>query len=552
MIDSIVISNFKKFNRFESALSKRIVMVGPNDSGKTSLLQAICTWSEFASIWLKQYGDNPIRDESGEYLAVDLSLEGFESLKVSAFEQLWWNLMTDRPISIKVNSKDWDVEFQAVYKSPTLISIHPARSVSEVNLIELDNHKFSVIYAQSLSGLDAKETQVADSALFARVASGQGGSVIRSILLKVYEQKENWDQLQTDIESFFGYELSPPSGSDPIYARYRPDSSQQWFELTSGASGFLQILLILASLHLKETASLLLVDEPDVHLHTFLKEKIYRHIREFCELRNRQLIVATHSNFLVEAARREGRNTLQLVTPKSLNLLSHSDAHELLKTPTEAIVNIEIRKRILFLEGRSDFDILLEWAKVLNHPALKSIEQACREFTAESKGDMNAVKKRYSAYKALVPELKGIDIRDRNNKGLDTNWLTEDGHLTFINEDSSLPEFKQVLWKRYEIENYLINPNVLERFARITAGSEGEKLAREYMKQELPPKLYQDPFSATIADSKKGKDTVDAIMNVAGVDIKTSEFYKIAAAMKREEIHQEVLEMLDLVSEHFC
>ena len=45
MITKVVIENFKRFSRQEFTLSESIVLAGPNNAGKSTLLQALATWS---------------------------------------------------------------------------------------------------------------------------------------------------------------------------------------------------------------------------------------------------------------------------------------------------------------------------------------------------------------------------------------------------------------------------------------------------------------------------------------------------------------------------
>ena len=45
MIRRVIIEGFKRFDRVEFALPGHIVIAGPNNTGKTTLLQAIAAWT---------------------------------------------------------------------------------------------------------------------------------------------------------------------------------------------------------------------------------------------------------------------------------------------------------------------------------------------------------------------------------------------------------------------------------------------------------------------------------------------------------------------------
>ena len=51
MITKVVIEHFKRFNREEFDLDETIVLAGPDNSGKSTLLQALATWSMALERW---------------------------------------------------------------------------------------------------------------------------------------------------------------------------------------------------------------------------------------------------------------------------------------------------------------------------------------------------------------------------------------------------------------------------------------------------------------------------------------------------------------------
>jgi ABC-type branched-subunit amino acid transport system ATPase component len=51
MITKVTIENFKRFSQQEFTLSESIVLAGPNNAGKSTLLQALVTWSMTLERW---------------------------------------------------------------------------------------------------------------------------------------------------------------------------------------------------------------------------------------------------------------------------------------------------------------------------------------------------------------------------------------------------------------------------------------------------------------------------------------------------------------------
>ncbi len=51
MLTRLVLRNFKRFDEIDVELGKTVVLVGPNNSGKTSALQALALWELGVRRW---------------------------------------------------------------------------------------------------------------------------------------------------------------------------------------------------------------------------------------------------------------------------------------------------------------------------------------------------------------------------------------------------------------------------------------------------------------------------------------------------------------------
>lgn len=536
MIRSVRINNFKRFDRIEFELQERAVIAGPNNSGKTTLLQAIATWAELGEIWLEN-GADLVRDEHGEFHRVHIDTTEFKTVALSNFDELWHNQATGVPISIEVTTDRWKVGFDLHYVEPSVAAVGPLATASENDLEAYAEEPPKALYIPSLSGLDVNEPEYGETVLEARLAHGKGGTVVRNLVQAVSRNKERWAHLQSTVQDFFGYELSMPSGADPIMARYRHSPEERWYDLINGASGFLQTLLLQSAL-LHSTASIFLVDEPDAHLHALLKEKIYRLVREYCEVRGLQAVMATHSGRLIDEAAREAGKKLFLVTARGLNPVRREEAKKLLRIPSEHIVHAETFQYVLFLEGKSDLDLLREWATVLGHSAVRLLDGGFWLPTAQDGGKTYG-RNHFRTLKAQVPDLVGLEIQDRNARGYRVN----------TGKYKAPAGLKVAVWNRYEIENYLIQPTAISRFVLEALGEDAGLKAEEHMRRNLPGGLFDDPFQKTPLDQVKGKVTVAQILEAAGLKVGESEYHRIARKMKKDEVHPDVIAMLDLIEQ---
>lgn len=297
MIRKVVINNFKKFDHLEFDLPAHLVIAGPNNSGKTTLLQAIATWSEIAFQWSENNPDLA-REEDGNYPSIDLNSELFYSVPLVDFEHLWKDKNVQESAFVWLHTHQWKIGFEILYTGREFATARPAIDVKENDLEQYINDRFIPIYISPLSGVDIKESPFDPVVIPARLARAQAGSVLRNLLFVVSQDAQKWQKLQEVVKSFFGYELLIPSAGAEIYARYRHSEQGQTYDLSSAASGFLQVLLVYSALLARES-SVLLIDEPDAHLHILLQDKIYRDLRDFARQSGSQLIIATHSERLI-------------------------------------------------------------------------------------------------------------------------------------------------------------------------------------------------------------------------------------------------------------
>jgi len=59
MLTNVYIENFKNIREADIQLDKQVVFIGPNNSGKTSALQAIALWETGLKEWCIKKGDEP-------------------------------------------------------------------------------------------------------------------------------------------------------------------------------------------------------------------------------------------------------------------------------------------------------------------------------------------------------------------------------------------------------------------------------------------------------------------------------------------------------------
>src|SRR5207249_4142412 len=121
------------------------------------------------------------------------------------------------------------------------------------------------------------------------------------LLLAAANDRPAWDRLTATIRELFSFELLPPDGTGAdILAEYRMKDNGPRLDIASAGSGFQQVLMLLTFLHTRKGAVLLL-DEPDAHLHIFLQEAIFQCLRDAALHTRSQLVVSTHAEVIIDS-----------------------------------------------------------------------------------------------------------------------------------------------------------------------------------------------------------------------------------------------------------
>jgi len=209
MIQKVIIRNFKKFENLEFDLSDHIVIAGPNNSGKTSILQAIATWSELSSQWLKN-SPKLYREEDGNYPFIKFNLLRFYCVPLVNFDHLWLDKDIHEPIALWLQTTHWKVGFELVYHYEEIALVRPIKDVDEIDLKKFLDDPINPIYIPPHSGIDTEEPPYDERIISPTLAKSQSGKILRNMVWMVSQDKTKWETLQGVIRSFFGYELDTP------------------------------------------------------------------------------------------------------------------------------------------------------------------------------------------------------------------------------------------------------------------------------------------------------------------------------------------------------
>lgn len=550
MIERVTIRRFKRFADVTFTLPGHIVIAGPNNCGKTTMLQAITAWDLALTHWQQRHD---YQRHGGYYAKAPIARQAFTAVPLRAFDLLWNNRKYSGSIEIEIrHSTGWTVTMELMADSTEQVYVRPKPDIEPDTVKQVN---LNTAFVPPMTGLSIGEPVYQRPKVDQLLGQGKPGDVIRNLLVEAH-QTSAWEPLQDSIKRLFHYDILPPdaSGAD-IIVEYKDHHEGPRLDIASAGSGFQQVLMLFTFLHARP-GSILLLDEPDAHLHVILQDAIYGELRSVAAKQHSQLIISTHSEVIINSV--EPRELCMLLNqPK---LLDSVVDRERLTASLGMLSNTDIllaqdAPGILYVEGYTDINILVEWAKILNHPVYETLTTRLfwKPTVWEPRPGASGIKAKdhYDALKLVRTDLPGLVLLDGDDDPrVPATIVTGTG-------------LQRLRWNRYEIESYLVHPKALERFIEKEVGSgalsaEAKKDMLAYLEQTFTSSFLQDPekphplIDAYLQQRKARTDVIPPILDAAGLHgFPYTRFNEIAAVMLPDEIHPEVKDKLDAIQQAF-
>jgi Fe-S cluster assembly ATPase SufC len=604
IIRYIEIENFKTFGeKIHIDLGHPAVLIGPNNSGKTSVIQAITLWSQGVKTWYEKKGEANSTKERTRYGA------GINRLNVLAIPvpetRFFWAGTKVRkgntPIEITIGA---GIERSGIVKmcrfvftnrdSEVIYAKPDAQTLKDDELLHYASQlNVNLLYPISaiLSGTsaDVEEPFLQDGRINVLLGQGQTAHVLRNICYKIAmerggEGEDDWKKITGIMNRLFMITLNKPqmnSARGSFTLTYRQTGVENPLEISLAGRGMQQVLLLLAYLYWHKN-SIILVDEPDAHLEILRQKQIYNILNTKAEENNSQVIIATHSEAILDDAV-ETNLSLLLLYGKVVNLSDGPQARSQVRNALqyygmEHYYKARISPRILMVEGSTDKEMLTELAKRLGHEEALGILTGSlniyytkdfypqKDFEGSldrTSGMFRNPKNYFFAIKQLVPELKALAIFDNDNRE---------------KNDDITDDFAIVYWKNYELENYFITPHVLityisHRFAE-EKGTLFENSCSAQFKETMEDVLLEKKFNGNKNTMAEYYNSSLEIQRMILGNFKMSDFaeevfrryaektnqpmlltkgelYRLISSCPVEEISPEVSEKLNMLVKYF-
>lgn len=461
MLTKLTIRNFKLFGDVELELGDRVVLIGPNNAGKTSALQALALWEIGVKRWIEKRGAGNVPVMRA---GVTINRRDLITVLVPAANLLWRNLHTQKSVGGKgtkkvfidvivegvSGGKPWTCGLEFYYANEQSFYCRSLRLPDGGRMeVPQEAAQQTIAYLPPMSGLAAIETRLDEGAINARLGEGRTAEVLRNLCYQVLQSEnglEKWKSLTEQMESLFGIKLNPPEyikmrGEIVMAFRTRENIT---LDISSSGRGQQQTLLLLAHMTANPGAALLL-DEPDAHLEILRQRQIYQVLTDTAAHTGSQIIAASHSEVILNEAADRDVVIAFVGRPHRIDDRGSQVLKALREIGFEHYYQAEEVGWVLYLEGSTDLAILRAFARRLDHPAKIVLERPFVHYVANQP---RKAQEHFYGLREAKNDLVGVGIYDRLEQQPPVDAQLR--HLT---------------WERRELENYLCQRDTLLAFA---------------------------------------------------------------------------------------
>jgi energy-coupling factor transporter ATP-binding protein EcfA2 len=563
------IRNFKQFDEVDLELGQAVVLIGPNNSGKTTALQALALWELGMRRWVEKRGERPTATQR---TGVTINRRDLVALPLPSTQLMWRGLSVrethrsegqQRTENIRVEvavegvtgGVRWDCGLEFDYANPESIYCRPlgaARAAAaSAEPFPTAARDVRVAYLPPMSGLVAAEVRLDPGAIQVRLGEGRTAEVLRNLCHMLHrDNAPRWTDLTKKMGALFGIDLLPaeyiPERGELTMA-YVDRRRNVKLDISASGRGLQQTLLLLAFLY-SQPGSVLLLDEPDAHLEILRQRQIYQTLTTVAESMGSQVIAASHSEVILNEAADRDVVVAFVGKPHRIDDRGPQVLKSLKSIGFEHYYKAESTGWVLYLEGATDLAVLQAFAATLGHEAAHVLQAPFVHYIANQP---RLAQEHFYGVREAKPDLVGLVILDRAERDPPT--------------DQNLPIRT---WGRREIENYLCFPEVLETYAGSLEpmdapgplfaqahSSRLRALIAAAARDRIPPAALTDRTDRWWSNVKASDDFLDPVFTDfferAALPhlMRKTDYHRLASLVPVEMIHPDVAAMLDAVVE---
>ena len=304
-LSKITVKDFKRIIEIDIDLAPITALVGCNGSGKSSVLQA----AQLGIAVLQQayIGDNSKGvPKFAQYVDYNSILfrptESFLDLRRDerASAKLGYTICYEGVYVNEEGLQNAKLEVTIFRGRGATVSIKRSGDDMFAKELAKKSDPFAIL-ASGITGIPTREEWRTKGFLDASAMHGDANLYLRSILDHLRQKDESWEKFLGAFRECFGNAsvIVKHNKDTNRYIDIKIKQNETTFTLDMAASGMLQVIQILAYTYFYQPP-LLLLDEPDIHLHPDGQWRLCKALRTVAETSNTRIVLATHSPQLVQ------------------------------------------------------------------------------------------------------------------------------------------------------------------------------------------------------------------------------------------------------------
>lgn len=480
-IQSFKIENFKSIRSLEIEFDPEMsLLTGVNNSGKTTILEALALWVECFGL-LVQAAKRSVQNKfyKGDYILgatnshyVDFGI--LKSVQCPSFADMFYNRNTRNKIRLSAVLHNADknltqeIGFLITSSSQSRYAIkHDRENRFDYALF---NRMFTclpnsvgVYYSSPIANIVTSENFMTEPQINERLALKDSLSVMRNRLYNLYYQHSLFRQFEQDLsyillgaETQAQIKFIPQSDINHdarVVINYTIKNDRVQKDLALLGSGSLQAIEILLNIYHrsddKRDLYLILLDEPDSHIHRDIQKRLFEVLHRVT--RDNQLVLTTHNEALIRSTPLHNLYHIDNTATGKVTCMSSADLNKLeiphfkglypsalnpiIKSLNATAVGLDFVSAIeadllVFVEGDDD-------ARLLNYLFYQNVANKNKRIMFWVLGGVSKVFDSLNAYKLFFSEIQ-------NKKSL---W--EKACLVF-DQDRLIDEHKTILLNKLE------------------------------------------------------------------------------------------------------
>lgn len=469
-LKSIQIKNFKGFKNLSFECNKNFnVVIGENNIGKSTIFESLLIWESCFNRIINAKKTAFYKADGGNtYIPFgDLTF-----IRLINDTDLFFEAPNQARITVTIEEKDKVFNLTFELSKPKSISNSYLRFKTinhrefekfaeflKHSQIKLDEAIF-IYQTKPVSNILNREPFMNSGQVLKKISIGKSGEVLRNKIIK--KKAESRTNLERQISKVLNQNIkfhciNEKRFQKDEYINLKVSSGGKHLDIHLQGSGFLQVAEIFSTIdYLENAMNILLIDEPDSHIHAKLQKKLLQELRL---IGNTQTFVISHNDTFVSELNPEELFYLNNESKnegaiKKLDLKNFDKIKKELGGIIIALDKLNYTDKVCFVEGDDDIEYIDKLLK--KHIELEPDNLPIRDVVFYHLRGKDYLLKKLDHNKRLLSQL----FKDKNYAVVyDKDFSTEDSCIPFETEISKKLGDNSLIYKHngYCIESTIFS-----------------------------------------------------------------------------------------------